>query len=82
MHYLLMYVEQECTIEGQVYTDCAPPSDFHATCSDPFKVYQYICTRDCFCPRYTVIDEIQNKCVVPPSQCSKSVHIIIFVCIY
>ena len=78
---LFSNVEQECTIEGQVYTDCAPPSDCHATCSDPFKVCPRVCTQDCVCPESTVIDEIKNKCV-PQSQCSKFMHIIMFAHMY
>ena len=77
---LFSNVETQCTIEGQVYTDCAPPSDCHATCSDPFKVCPQTCTPGCVCPEGTVTDEIKNKCV-PQSQCSKSMRNM-FACIY
>ena len=78
---LLMYVEPQCTIEGQVYTDCAPPSGCQTTCSYPFNFCKQVCTKDCVCPQGTVIDEIKQKCV-PESQCSKSMYIIMFVHMY
>ena len=57
-----------CDIEGQKFTSCGsacPP-----TCSNPNPICTRQCVPGCQCPRGTVLDEVQNKCV-RLNQCSK-----------
>ena len=69
--YFLSITEENCTVEGQVYLQQAPPQEYHPTCTNPMKHCNTKVTRPgCVCPEGTVIDESQNRCV-PLSNCSK-----------
>ena len=69
--YFLFITGRNCTVEGQVYLQEAPPPECQPTCSNPMIHCPNIAARPgCVCPEGTVIDEIQNRCV-PLSQCSK-----------
>ena len=59
----------ECPINGQLYSLEAP--DCVATCSDPYPTCSGQTKEGCDCPKGTVMDEIENKCV-PLSKCSKN----------
>ena len=62
---------QECTIEGQVYLELAPPPECQPTCSNPMPSCPHLpFAPGCVCPEGTVIDQIKNRCV-PITECSK-----------
>jgi hypothetical protein len=59
---------RSCPIEGQVIQSCpACP----ATCDEPNLECRRLCRQGCGCPPGEVIDETNNRCVLP-SQCPNS----------
>ena len=72
---MFIYIVTTCPIEGQEYTQCGtacPP-----TCKSPdLNGCILLCVRGCQCPRGTVLDEENNRCVernlCPNSLCSKT----------
>lgn len=56
-----MFIEQECPIEGQVFTACGTACPL--TCNFEPRVCTSDCVVGCQCPPGTVLDEANNKCV-------------------
>ena len=51
----------ECTVGGQVYTECGSACD--ATCDAPVSFCTLACVAKCQCPIGQVVDAKSNKCV-------------------
>ena len=69
-----------CPIEGQIRRECASHPDCHRTCNttDPVPCPFVCIPNGCECPRGTVIDETENKCV-SPTECAGKVYNYIYI---
>ena len=66
-----------CPIEGQIFTDCASVCPHTCTSlrrSPPVQCLT-VCRRGCACPSGKVIDEVNNRCVLP-EDCPKTCRFI------
>lgn len=71
--YFILFTE--CTIKGQVITECASHPNCTETCNN--RNNPVACTQDCIpygceCPNGTVVDEERNECVAPSGCPGKS----------
>ena len=59
---MYIFIVQECTTEGQVYTTCGTACPPTCNYCKPGGCTQQ-CVAGCQCPYGTVLDETNNRCV-------------------